>query len=414
MVGFGAQMNPYLYATPNWGDVTEVNVRELEAKVVALRPQHVRIFFAAEWWNGKPDGISRDDPRMKASFLRTAALAQRAGATINITYWHGPWPEPARQAAAFADVIKALRETHRLTAVRYVTIQNEVNLHADRISMEKLDAIYHAFDARARAIGIRDDLQIIGGDLVQNDQAAWLAHLAEHQADVLDGYGVHMYWDYWDTPKLLRRVSEVPPIVAALPQRGRKPIFITEFGVRGKRDRPSNEPGIYEPDGRLISDAPVQAMQIAWFMMEAINRGYVATVQWDMYTAWYDRYMPYGMIGGVKEGWPTRPAYHVLRLFTHTSKPGWRAVKVEGGDAELLACALRGPEDETTAYVLNRSATGREVSLAGFPQNAALAQITWNGDGDGMLGNVAVPGSPTLVVPPGGLVAITTEQIAME
>src|SRR5688572_33325047 len=102
LVGFGAQFNPYLYATPNFapeGDVTDRNVADLERKLLALRPQHVRIFFALEWWDGKRDGIAKDDPRMKESFLRTAHLAQRCGATINLTYWHGPWPEPERQAA---------------------------------------------------------------------------------------------------------------------------------------------------------------------------------------------------------------------------------------------------------------------------------------------------------------------------
>src|SRR5437764_3582107 len=66
LVGFGVEMNPYLYATPNWGgpvvmrnrlplrpdwfrpflgDVDEDNVHDLERKIIALRPQHVRIFI---------------------------------------------------------------------------------------------------------------------------------------------------------------------------------------------------------------------------------------------------------------------------------------------------------------------------------------------------------------------------------
>jgi len=107
LVGFGAQFNPYLYATPNFpGDVTEENVADLERKVLDLRPQHVRIFFALEWWDCGEDHIARGDPRMKESFLRTARLAQRCGATINLTYWHGPWPQPQRQAGRFAEIVK--------------------------------------------------------------------------------------------------------------------------------------------------------------------------------------------------------------------------------------------------------------------------------------------------------------------
>src|SRR2546421_6390416 len=41
IVGFGAQLNPYVYCTPNWGDVNEENVKEYERKVIDLAPQHV-------------------------------------------------------------------------------------------------------------------------------------------------------------------------------------------------------------------------------------------------------------------------------------------------------------------------------------------------------------------------------------
>src|SRR5215212_6722006 len=43
-VGFGAQFNGWLYCKPNWGNVTEENVKDLEAKLIDLAPQHVRIF----------------------------------------------------------------------------------------------------------------------------------------------------------------------------------------------------------------------------------------------------------------------------------------------------------------------------------------------------------------------------------
>src|SRR5687768_6849543 len=99
LVGFGVQMNPYLYATPNWTDA-EPRVAGYEAKVVALRPQHVRIFYRQEWFSGGADNVSKDDPRMAESFIRQCRLAQQAGASINVTHWHGPWPEPDQQMAA--------------------------------------------------------------------------------------------------------------------------------------------------------------------------------------------------------------------------------------------------------------------------------------------------------------------------
>src|SRR5690349_24924541 len=51
LVGFGVEPNPYLYCTPNWADV-EPRVADFEAKVIALHPQHVRIFYRQEWFEG--------------------------------------------------------------------------------------------------------------------------------------------------------------------------------------------------------------------------------------------------------------------------------------------------------------------------------------------------------------------------
>jgi hypothetical protein len=44
----------------------------------------------------------------------------------------------------------------------------------------------------------------------------------------------------------------------------------------------------------------MQAMELAWFQMEAMIRGYVACVIWTLEDAWYDRLMPYGVIGAAK------------------------------------------------------------------------------------------------------------------
>jgi hypothetical protein len=417
IIGFGAQMNPYLYCHPNWGEVDEQNVQDLERKVIELAPQHVRIFFLNKWWTGESDdGIAKDDRRVRQSFLRTAHLAQRAGATINLTLWYGMFPEAERSAEQFAQILQELIEQHDLHTIRYVTLQNEVNY--TKITMPDYNRLYRAFDQALRRRGLREQIQIIGGDLVQEKQVAWFENLAEHQHEILDGYAVHMYWDYWDTAKLVRRVSEVPQIVQALAPLGRKPLYITEFGVRGHRDHPSHEPGHHE-DGTPIADTPLQAMQVAWFMLEAINRGYLTTVQWDLYTAWYDRYMPYGMIGGVSDGWPLKPAYHVLRLFTQTAGPGWHAVQVDGVDEACLAAALRSPEEEVSVYLLNRSPASRQVHLAGLEPGQAMHALRWNRTGDGTLaadGTLQADARGVLAVELGAmeLLALTTRAGADE
>jgi hypothetical protein len=418
LVGFGGECNPYLYCTPNWGaDVTEDNVADLERKVRALRPQHVRVFFLLDWWDGVGDAvIAKGDPRAKDSFLRVCRLAQDAGATINVTLWYGKtlYTDPEGSARRFAAALADMRRSHGLSAVRYVTMQNEVNLHGS-IKMEPYNRLYRALDVALRDLGLRDEIQIIGGDLVQNDQAAWFANLAEHQHDVLDGYAVHMYWDYWDTQKLIRRISEVPPIVAALPETARKPLYVTEFGVRGRRPEPKREPGTTD-DGTPVADTTLQASQVAWFVMEALNRGYVATVQWELYDAWYDRFMPYGVIGGAKLGFPLKPGYHVLRLFTHTAGPGWRAAAVEADGGTLngkLASALRGPAGEWTVYALNVADAEQPFTIRGLPPGATFFFTLWNADGTGRLTAASSrvtddTGVVHLTLPPRTLAALTT------
>src|SRR4051812_40681680 len=76
-VGFGAQMNPWTYCEPNKQDVTEENVKDFEAKVIALRPQHVRVFALPKWYE------DNFDPSVRQSVARVCKLAGKAGASVN-------------------------------------------------------------------------------------------------------------------------------------------------------------------------------------------------------------------------------------------------------------------------------------------------------------------------------------------
>src|SRR5881628_2233588 len=61
IVGFGAEMNPYLYCQPN--EIDEASSKAYEQKVLDLAPQHVRIFCLLKWFDGGADPISKGDPR---------------------------------------------------------------------------------------------------------------------------------------------------------------------------------------------------------------------------------------------------------------------------------------------------------------------------------------------------------------
>src|SRR5262245_30698745 len=122
LVGFGAQFNSYLYQRT--GRFNQSKIDELAGALNKLHPQHVRIFF---------DSRAFEDASYKTSFSRTVALAQNAGATINVTYWHGPYEgAPGTDAygktemTKFAAVLKSEFDAGH-SAIQYVTIQNEPN-----------------------------------------------------------------------------------------------------------------------------------------------------------------------------------------------------------------------------------------------------------------------------------------------
>jgi hypothetical protein len=125
--------------------------------------------------------------------------------------------------------------------------------------------------------------------------------------------------------------------------------------------------------------------------------------------------MPYGVIGEAKDGFPLKPGYHMLRLFTDAIQPGWRAMKIEGATDGCIISAARGPKGEMTILALNQTERMREIT-ATVSDGRSLNAITWNHDGRGEIasGEVATPqaGAYRLSLPPLGLTALTTQEFS--
>jgi len=440
IVGFGAQMNPYMYCPPNTPAVNAENVVDLENKIVDLHPQHVRIFCLARWFFPsaaatrpitKPttEPIAGSDALARESFFRTVELAQRAGATINITLWYGPYsfgdknqPAPLgllqTTARQFAVILDELINARHCSAVRYVTIQNEVNGEGEngrefKVGPADYCLLYRALDRELRWVGLRDRIQIVAGDLVAREQEFWVPYIGQRIGGIVDGYSMHAYWDYWDIAKPVIRLSGFADLVTNLPPSEQKPMYVTEFGVRGRNHHgDTNDPGDFKP-GQPIASTPLQANQMARFIIESINRKYVAAVAWNMDDTLYDHPMQYGLIGNVKDHWPLKPAYQVIKLFTHTTHPGWRAIPVDlAGNSFITACAFAGPHGELSIFILNRSDHKHiNVQLTGAPTSNTLHQFNWNLDGSGQTqrGNdVTIVPNFTLQLPPLAMTVLTT------
>jgi hypothetical protein len=170
------------------------------------------------------------------------------------------------------------------------------------------------------------------------------------------------------------------------------------------------------------------AFEEAWFMLRALQLGYVATAKWDLYDATYDAgTQDYSAIGPGTDGWPLRPTYHLLHLLTLTTRPvGGSIVDVvprTGADPAKLLTAYVSPGADLTILGLDRnggamSATGGPVaySIGGLPPNRLFRLIVWNADGTGTnreIGFIASDpnGVIEFAVPLQAVFALTTAQL---
>jgi cellulase (glycosyl hydrolase family 5) len=410
LVGYGAQFNHSLFY-PRLNPLVPSDGATLKEKVNALAPRLVRVFFPAQ---------ALTDWVRLASFQQVVRMAQASGSTILVA-WSGGYGNIDSNMSRFANALAHLVDSG-VTNLRWVSLLNEPNGSWNpAVPKETWEHMYRALDADLRQAGVRDQVRLMGAGLVQNGQKAWLDYMVDHMSDILDAYSVHIYWDYWDTGKLESRLAEVRAIDL---RTGAKPIYVTEFGVRGDRDAfgvPAAEPGLWADGETPMAQTNVTAFQLAWFDILASRLGYAGTITWDAFNAKYDSgTQDFSCIGPAPD-FGLRPCYHLLRLFTATTQPGWRVVGVPGASGGKLVTAYTGPMGAVTVIGLDRNggrlndASGPPVAyvIGGLPPSTTFRVVLWNADGSGSLSQgPTVPtdanGVATLTVPQHAVFALTT------
>jgi hypothetical protein len=417
--GYGGQFNHHVYSALSRAvGVNDTNVVDMEQKMRALHPQFSRIFFT-------PQAFS--DPDKMQSFVRTVLFAQSTGTTINITWQGGTLSVAAGTVQKFANVLLDLVRNRGVTNLRWLTLQNEPN--RTRMTMQQYETQYRELDPYIQSI--RGQVRYMGGDLVRGpdagspNQAAWFQYMATRMSDLLDAYSIHVFWDYWDTQKIVDRLKEVRAIVNALPQQGRKPIYVTEYGVRGMRvfnGAPQVDPGVWQ-DGSAIGQTNVSAFQQAWFDVLAADLGYVATSKWDSYFGRYDNgTQAYYFIGEPQNGWPLYPLYNLVQLLTTTVKREWKVVAVDSVPAtSRVLAAYLGKNGQQTIVGLDTlgaqlntvSPTPVSYIIAGLPPSKTLQLAVWNEAGNGLVGPARAvatdaTGLATITVPQQAVFVLTT------
>ena len=326
--------------------------------------------------------------------------------------------DPVLWMTRFADVLQDLVQTRGLTSVRWVSIANEPN--STQLTLPQYEALYRALDAQLRARGLRGQIGLIGGDLVENTEGtaashrAWFDYMTTHMNDVVDAWSEHIYWNYWDHFRMEERLKDVAHLVQQeLPENARKPVFLMEYGVRGSNTcgtKPQVTAAYYLDDNctelRRMSLAGFQKLA---FVIASAQLGFEAACNWDLYWAVYDRTkanQSYWTIGPPDEGYALYPTYYAFQLLFQTTAPGWQVLGVDPWTQDDQATRYDDPhpdqpEQELTAYrgpdgqltVLGLDTNGRDLvapngavssySVGGLPPLTTFTLALWNAAGDG-------------------------------
>jgi hypothetical protein len=427
LLGYGAQFGDHVYApvTP-WPPGQDH--ADADAKVKALEPQLVRIFYNDNW-DANANGKFPDFQTNYNSFVQVVQLAQDAGATIDISFQNlgnvltgAPGPPMAKFADVFVDLVR----NHGLTNVRWAEVGNEPN--SGSVTFDQYNALYRALNAELVARGLRQQIQLMGGGLVENggnparDHYSWMNLIATNMGDVVDAYAEHVYWFYNDPGRLEYRLRDTWHLMnEVLPPAQRKPVYMMEFGIRGNGTcgtKPAFANLYYgaDPTCPEIWRTNIAGFQQLWFNIDSAQLGVAGTSKWDAYWSRYDNSSAgnqlYWMIGPPTEGSPLTPTYYAMSLLFHTTAPGWQIVGVDPWDstdwgvptyrANLGDTTNDQPEQELTAYAgpageltivgldthgksLNVASTdpAPSYSIGGLPPNTTFTLAEWNATGDG-------------------------------
>ncbi|HEU4981215.1 MAG TPA: hypothetical protein VFT88_00920 [Acidobacteriaceae bacterium] len=450
--GYGAQMNGYVYTAQNdpsrgfTGNEPPEEVGNLESKVEAMHPGLSRIFLS-------PAAYLPGNQNLMDSNYKTVELAQKAGADVNITWWFLTHPSnklTTEEAEVyintdmqnFAATVNDLVKNHGITVIKELTVQNEPDSVAYiKSNMALYEYAYRQLDMYLKQDGIRDEIKLVGGDLVLNGQAPFFLYMAQHMDDVLDGWSEHIYWNYYDAGYMITRLDGILAYMDTLKSEGYniKPLSITEYGVRGYKTQ--NGVALKDPDpyrnGALVATAagyyvnsdgsltPVNETNIAgyqqaWFNMVSLNDGFIGMSKWDLYRAQYDfSYQDHSLIGYLfnpapgQDRWPLRPAYYMEWLMANTTGQHWQVLGQSGSSGADLVTPFRGPNGELTLFAMKTDETAGPITIGDLPRGTEFHVLVWNGDGagkvtDGGQLNTAGTGTVTVNVPAGGMVALTT------
>ncbi|WP_164821246.1 Ig-like domain-containing protein [Paenibacillus koleovorans] len=405
--GWGGQYNHQLFSDLNRAvyNATDANLENLKDKLINLNPKYTRIFYdpdpqraipyinTAAGGNTGYTGIYGD--LNYESLEQTLQLAMDTGSAVNLTYWH-PAVEIGGQVVASGDLnwdistgmarwaqhLKTLIVTKGYSNIKSLTIYNEPNDDTP-IDMNKYVQVYRALDTALKNEGIRNLVDIVGGDLLTGSQMAWFKLMGENLNDVVDVYSIHRYW--FDGSTRYNMLLTVQAIINALPENQRKPVQITEFGP----NKGYMNPNYSGNQANLIK----YAYETSGFNIMSAALGFDGTSKWDVYHAKYDGdIQDHSMIRDARDGYELRPEYWSFLLQSLTTETGWSTAKVRGGmgdggvSGKIVAALESADGTEQSLFLLNQSLTAAtSISVEGLDTSKTYYVYMWNENGDGKI-----------------------------
>jgi hypothetical protein len=459
--GFGAEFQPYGYMDPH------LNHNKLDPEVRKLGVQHTRIFVpwgavetgllgkaATDYEKANIDHLTAqlqqtpNDPKLQErlhnaqkqyandtsftnSFVKTLELAGKQ-TTINLTFCGATGrPETIDQ---FSKVVRYLIG-QGYTGIQ-LTLENEPNgpdqsdsnrghfnkgvrdhnqAEMDAAAKNYVDE-YARLDADLRdqsAGNVRDQVSIVGGDMVPNNRTKFFETITKLGLNkYVDSYSFHLYWG---ANKGIGGALQDLKTMQALGHKYAKgkSLQITEFG---KERFTTAEERAKDPDHKgvhAVEAGTEPAFEQGLFALSAVNDGFTGVVKWDAFYAGEHHKGDgkgdpgqYYMIQGPQQGYSTDATYRLIRMFTHATEPGWRVQGtnhgVEGAEAHFKSADGKG------GAILAMSKGGGSVSTAGLPHER-LHVTTWNANGKGGLETSTVAHGAAVHIPANGAVAVSTK-----
>jgi hypothetical protein len=159
-----------------------------------------------------------------ASFVKVVQLAQEAGATIEISFQNlaAARLNPGPAMAKFADVLGELVRTNGLKNVSWAEVGNEPNAPSGTVTFDQYNGLYRALNAQLIGRGLRGQIHLMGGGLVESGGArhhyARMQYIAQNMGDVL---GIRGYNTCGTRPACRRRTSCITATQTARTSGGR-------------------------------------------------------------------------------------------------------------------------------------------------------------------------------------------------